>query len=50
MPSNLLDAAQEVSKEILGNEDELILERNVQIASEVSCSLDNPDACEACGS
>jgi ribonucleoside-diphosphate reductase alpha chain len=45
-----VDAAQEVSKEILGNEDELILERNVQIASEVSCSLDNPDACEACGS
>jgi ribonucleoside-diphosphate reductase alpha chain len=42
--------AQETTKEILGNEDELISERNSVIASEVSCSLDNPDACEACGS
>jgi ribonucleoside-diphosphate reductase alpha chain len=42
--------AQEVSAEILGNEDELISERTTLIASEVSCSLDNPDACEACGS
>jgi ribonucleoside-diphosphate reductase alpha chain len=42
--------AQEVSAEILGNEDELISERATLIASEVSCSLDNPDACEACGS
>ncbi len=42
--------AQEASAEILGNEDELISERATLIASEVSCSLDNPDACEACGS
>jgi ribonucleoside-diphosphate reductase alpha chain len=42
--------AQDVSAEILGNEDELISERTTLIASEVSCSLDNPDACEACGS
>jgi ribonucleoside-diphosphate reductase alpha chain len=45
-----VDTQAEAPKEILGNEDELILERHVQITSEVSCSLDNPDACEACGS
>ncbi|MFI5148773.1 MAG: ribonucleoside-diphosphate reductase subunit alpha [Bacteroidia bacterium] len=45
-----VDTQAEVTKEILGNEDGLILERHVQITSEVSCSLDNPDACEACGS
>lgn len=54
-------AAKEVP-EILGNEDVLILERQQQIsaerqavleaqkASEISCSLDNPEGCEACGS
>jgi ribonucleoside-diphosphate reductase alpha subunit len=45
-----VEAQEAAPKEILGNEDELILERNAVIASEVSCSLDNPDACEACGS
>ncbi|HVA98198.1 MAG TPA: ribonucleoside-diphosphate reductase subunit alpha [Bacteroidia bacterium] len=30
--------------EILGNEDELILQRQ----SEIACSLDNPDNCESC--
>jgi ribonucleoside-diphosphate reductase alpha chain len=48
--------------EVLGNEDILILERQQQMSAErqalleaekadqISCSLDNPDACEACGS
>jgi len=45
-----VEAQEAAPKEILGNEDELIIERNTVIASEVSCSLDNPDACEACGS
>ncbi|MFL5765001.1 MAG: ribonucleoside-diphosphate reductase subunit alpha [Bacteroidia bacterium] len=51
--------------EVLGNEDTLILERQQQIsmeraalleeeaakkAAEISCSLDNPEGCEACGS
>jgi ribonucleoside-diphosphate reductase alpha chain len=45
-----VEAQDAAPKEILGNEDELIVERNAVIASEVSCSLDNPDACEACGS
>jgi ribonucleoside-diphosphate reductase alpha chain len=45
-----VEAQEAEPKEILGNEDELILERNAVISSEVSCSLDNPDACEACGS
>jgi ribonucleoside-diphosphate reductase alpha chain len=50
--------------EVLGNEDVLILERQQQMSAErqalleeeaekaaqISCSLDNPDACEACGS
>ena len=48
--------------EVLGNEDVLIMERQQQLSEErqallekekedqISCSLDNPDACEACGS
>ena len=32
--------------EVLGNEDDLILQRQ----ADMTCSLDNPDACEACGS
>lgn len=50
--------------EVLGNEDVLIMERQQQMSAErqalleqeaekaaqISCSLDNPDACEACGS
>ncbi len=50
--------------EVLGNEDVLVLERQQQMSAErqalmeaeaekaaqISCSLDNPDACEACGS
>jgi len=42
---------------VLGNEDVLLVERGQahilseeEIASQLSCSLDNPDACEACGS
>lgn len=35
---------EEVPKEVLGNEDELILQRKTEMA----CSLDNPDACESC--
>ena len=50
--------------EVLGNEDILVLERQQQMSAErqalleaeaekaaqITCSLDNPDACEACGS
>lgn len=48
--------------EVLGNEDVLIMERQQQLSAErqallekekedqISCSLDNPDACDACGS
>ncbi|MCW3105011.1 MAG: ribonucleoside-diphosphate reductase, alpha subunit [Bacteroidetes bacterium] len=50
--------------EVLGNEDVLILERQQQMSAErqalmeaeaekaaqISCSLDNPEACDACGS
>jgi ribonucleoside-diphosphate reductase alpha chain len=48
--------------EVLGNEDVLIMERQQQISAErqallekekedqISCSLDNPEGCEACGS
>ena len=50
------------SAEVLGNEDVLIMERQQQIsaerqalldaekASQISCSIDNKDDCEACGS
>jgi ribonucleoside-diphosphate reductase alpha chain len=45
------------STEVLGNEDLLIVERTAaekisaeEVAAQLSCSLDNPDACEACGS
>lgn len=57
-------AAKETTPEVLGNEDVLIMERQQQIsaerqaileaealkAAEISCSLDNPEGCEACGS
>lgn len=48
--------------EVLGNEDVLIMERQQQLSAErqallekekedqITCSLDNPDACDACGS
>lgn len=43
--------------QILGNEDQLLVERgqahlltDEEKAAQLSCSLDNPDACEACGS
>lgn len=36
--------SEEMPKEVLGNEDELVLQRK----AEMSCSLDNPDACESC--
>lgn len=56
--------AKSEAPEVLGNEDVLILERQQQMSAErqalleeeaekaaqISCSLDNPDACEACGS
>lgn len=54
-------AAKEIP-EVLGNEDVLILERQQQISAErqvlldaekaaqISCSIDNKDDCEACGS
>lgn len=35
---------EELPKEILGNEDALIIQRKAEMA----CSLDNPDACESC--
>jgi ribonucleoside-diphosphate reductase alpha chain len=52
-------AALKTKTEILGNEDALVLERNgagvapltqEEIQAQLTCSLDNPDACEACGS
>ncbi|HLC83776.1 MAG TPA: ribonucleoside-diphosphate reductase subunit alpha [Bacteroidia bacterium] len=57
-------AAAKETPEVLGNEDVLIMERQQQIsaerqaileaeaikAAEISCSLDNPEGCEACGS
>jgi ribonucleoside-diphosphate reductase alpha chain len=54
--------AKTETPEVLGNEDILILERQQQMSAErqaileaekaaqITCSLDNPDACEACGS
>lgn len=58
------EAKTEAPAEVLGNEDVLVLERQQQMSAErqalleaeaekaaqISCSLDNPDACEACGS
>jgi ribonucleoside-diphosphate reductase alpha chain len=53
--------AKQVS-EVLGNEDVLIMERQQQInaerqaileaekAAQITCSIDNRDGCEACGS
>jgi ribonucleoside-diphosphate reductase alpha chain len=42
---------------VLGNEDTLLIERGQahllseeELQAQISCSLDNPDACEACGS
>lgn len=55
-------AAAKETPEVLGNEDVLIMERQQQIsaerqalieaekASQISCSIDNKDDCEACGS
>jgi ribonucleoside-diphosphate reductase alpha chain len=57
-------AAAKEAPEVLGNEDILVLERQQQMsadrqaileaealkAAEISCSLDNPEGCEACGS
>jgi ribonucleoside-diphosphate reductase alpha chain len=54
-------AAKEIP-EVLGNEDVLVLERQQKISAErqvlldaekaaqISCSIDNKDDCEACGS
>ncbi len=57
-------AANKPAEEILGNEDTLVLEREQQqklanerqaileaeIAAQITCSIDNKDDCEACGS
>ncbi len=55
-------AAAKEAPEVLGNEDILVLERQQQISAErqaileaekaaqISCSIDNKDDCEACGS
>jgi ribonucleotide reductase alpha subunit len=43
--------------QVLGNEDTLLIERGAineisfeEQQAQLACSLDNPDACEACGS
>jgi len=55
-------AASMPTAEVLGNEDILIMERQQQISAErqaileaekaaqITCSIDNKDDCEACGS
>ncbi|MCD6067108.1 MAG: ribonucleoside-diphosphate reductase [Bacteroidetes bacterium] len=51
------DALQQTTVQVLGNEDALLVERGQthvlsfeEQQAQLSCSLDNPDACEACGS
>ncbi|MFN5182084.1 MAG: ribonucleoside-diphosphate reductase subunit alpha [Bacteroidota bacterium] len=48
-------ALKKTGGEILGNEDQLVVERNnpaqvdeAEKMAQLSCSLDNPDACESC--
>jgi ribonucleoside-diphosphate reductase alpha chain len=50
-------ALQQPSVQVLGNEDALLVERGQahilsveEQQAQLACSLDNPDACEACGS
>ena len=59
-----VDAIEKEAPEVLGNEDVLIMERQQQISAErqaileaeaikaaqITCSIDNKDDCEACGS
>lgn len=57
-----VDAIEKETPEVLGNEDVLIMERQQQISAErqaileaekaaqITCSIDNKDDCEACGS
>lgn len=51
------NALQNPNIQVLGNEDALLVERGQthvlteeEIQAQLTCSLDNPDACEACGS
>ncbi len=51
------NALQQPSVQVLGNEDQLLIERGQahvlsyeEQQAQLSCSLDNPEACEACGS
>jgi ribonucleoside-diphosphate reductase alpha chain len=51
------DALKNPNVQILGNEDQLLVERGQthllteeEKQAQLSCSLDNPEACEACGS
>ena len=51
------DALKNPNLQVLGNEDALLVERGVinelsfeEQQAQLACSLDNPDACEACGS
>lgn len=51
------NALQQPSVQVLGNEDQLLVERGQshvlsyeEQQSQLSCSLDNPEGCEACGS
>lgn len=51
------NALQQPAVQVLGNEDQLLVERGQahvlsyeEQQAQLSCSLDNPEACEACGS
>ncbi|MBS1634934.1 MAG: ribonucleoside-diphosphate reductase subunit alpha [Bacteroidetes bacterium] len=51
------NALQQPNVQVLGNEDQLLVERGQahvlsydEQQAQLSCSLDNPEACEACGS
>jgi ribonucleoside-diphosphate reductase alpha chain len=51
------NALQQTTVQVLGNEDALLVERGQthvlsfeEQQAQLACSLDNPDACEACGS
>jgi ribonucleoside-diphosphate reductase alpha chain len=46
----VLERQQQISAERQALLDKQIAEKAEEISSQLSCSLDNPDACEACGS
>ena len=46
----VLERQQQISVERQAILDKQIAEKAEEISSQLSCSLDNPDACEACGS